>query len=93
MTVQHSGELLKAAAANLRVLARFIVRLRNGRMSCLEGKGRKEERDDANATAAKLWVAAVRVWGKLGDCSHHICIKEAEVKAAIDARSTATGTA
>ena len=37
----------------------FIVKVKNGRMLLIEGKGRKDEKDDAKATAAKRWVDAV----------------------------------
>ena len=68
----------------LRYRPDFIVKLANGRMLLIEGKGRKDEKDDAKATAAKRWVAAVNAWGKLGNWSHHVAYKESEVKAILD---------
>jgi len=68
----------------LRYRPDFIVKLTNGRVLLIEGKGRKDEKDDAKATAAKRWVAAVNAWGKLGTWSHHVCFAEAEVKAVLD---------
>jgi hypothetical protein len=38
------------------------VKLTNGQIVLIEGKGRKEEKDDAKWTAAKRWVAAVNTW-------------------------------
>jgi type III restriction enzyme len=69
---------------SLRYRPDFIVKLENGKMLLIEGKGRKDEKDDSKATAAKRWVAAVNAWGKLGDWSHHVCFKAAEVKAVVD---------
>jgi hypothetical protein len=61
-----------------------LVRLANGRMLLIDGKGRKDEKDDAKETAAKRWVAAVNRWGKLGVWSHHVCFKESEVGVALN---------
>jgi type III restriction enzyme len=72
----------------LRYRPDFIVKLANGRMLLIEGKGRKDEKDDAKETAAKRWVAAVNGWGKLGTWSHHVCFKEAEVQAALNGEAT-----
>jgi type III restriction enzyme len=76
----------------LRYRPDFIVKLENGRMLLVEGKGRKDEKDDAKLTAARRWVAAVNAWGKLGSWSHHLCFTEAEAQAAIDdaARESST---
>lgn len=63
----------------------FIVRLASGEMLVIEAKGRPDEKDDAKATAARRWVAAVNSWGKLGRWQHAVCRKRAEVAAAIDA--------
>ena len=57
----------------------FIVKLESGRMLLLEGKGRADEKDDAKATAARRWVAAVNCWGKLGTWDHCVCYEESEV--------------
>jgi type III restriction enzyme len=73
---------------SLRYRPDFIVRLDGDRMMLIEGKGRKDEKDDAKETAAKRWVAAVNAWGKLGSWSHHVCFKESEVKAAVDCLDT-----
>jgi type III restriction enzyme len=51
----------------------FIVRLDNGLTIVLEGKGEADEKDDAKATAARRWVAAVNSWGQLGTWAHAIC--------------------
>jgi type III restriction enzyme len=72
---------------SLRYRPDFILALENGNMLLIEGKGRKDEKDDAKATAAKRWVAAVNAWGKLGTWSHHVCFSEAAVTAAIDERA------
>ncbi len=68
----------------LRYRPDFIVRLANGRMLLIEGKGRKDEKDDAKETASKRWVAAVNGWGKLGTWSHHVCFKESDVGVALN---------
>jgi type III restriction enzyme len=47
--------------------------LDGGRILLLEGKGDPDERDDAKATAARRWVAAVNTWGGLGVWDHAIC--------------------
>jgi len=57
----------------------FVVKLDSGRMLLLEGKGRRDEKDDAKATAARRWVVAVNSWGKLGTWEHSICYEEAQV--------------
>jgi hypothetical protein len=57
-------------------------------MLLIEGKGRRDEKDEAKETAAKRWVAAVNGWSKLGTWSHHVCFKEAEVRAALDGVGT-----
>lgn len=51
----------------------FIVRLDRGRILLLEGKGDPDEKDDAKATAARRWVAAVNTWAGLGVWDHAIC--------------------
>lgn len=51
----------------------FIVRLTNGLIVLLEGKGDADEKDDAKATAARRWVQAVNSWGELGTWVHSIC--------------------
>lgn len=43
-----------------------------GRTLLLEGKGEPDEKDDAKATAARRWVAAVNTWGGLGIWEHAI---------------------
>jgi hypothetical protein len=63
------------------------VKLTNGQIVLIEGKGRKEEKDDAKWTAAKRWVAAVNTWGKLGTWSHHVCFSADEARATIDSSS------
>ena len=51
----------------------FVVRLTNGLVVLLEGKGEADEKDDAKATAARRWVQAVNSWGELGAWTHSIC--------------------
>ena len=51
----------------------FIVRLRNGQILLLEGKGEADEKDDAKATAARRWAQAVNTWGELGQWTHMLC--------------------
>ena len=53
----------------------FIVRLTNGEIVLLEGKGDPDEKDDAKATAARRWVEAVNTWGGLGHWTHIICYR------------------
>lgn len=72
----------------LRYRPDFIVKLDEGRTLLIEGKGRKDEKDDAKLTAARRWVAAVNAWGKLGIWSHDVCLAKAEVKSVIDVAAT-----
>ena len=58
----------------------FIVRLTNGLIVLLEGKGNPDEKDDAKATAARRWVQAVNTWGGLGTWTHHICYDAATLE-------------
>lgn len=51
----------------------FVVRLKNGLILLLEGKGVPDEKDDAKATAARRWVEAVNTWKELGVWTHAIC--------------------
>ena len=51
----------------------FVVRLTSGLMLLLEGKGEPDEKDDAKATAARRWIAAVNAWGGLGSWEYAIC--------------------
>ena len=51
----------------------FVVRLTNGLVVLLEGKGDPDEKDDAKATAARRWVEAVNARGDLGHWVHAIC--------------------
>jgi type III restriction enzyme len=51
----------------------FIVRLQDGRLVLLEGKGEPDEKDDAKATAARRWVQAVNSLGSYGEWVHAIC--------------------
>jgi type III restriction enzyme len=69
---------------SLRYRPDFIVKPENGRMLLIEGKGKKDEKDDAKATAAKRWVAAVNAWGKLGAWSHHVCFTTMDARKAIE---------
>jgi len=45
----------------------------------IEGKGKKDEKDDAKWTAARRWVAAVNAWGKLGRWEHAVCYRRTDV--------------
>ncbi|MDP9331103.1 MAG: DEAD/DEAH box helicase family protein [Actinomycetota bacterium] len=69
----------------LRYRPDFLVKLGDGEMLLIEGKGKADEKDDAKATAARRWVAAVNSWGKLGRWEHAICYKRTEVDPAITA--------
>jgi type III restriction enzyme len=55
----------------------FLISLAGGGFLLLEGKGVPDEKDDAKATAARRWVAAVNAWGGLGRWRHHICYEPA----------------
>ena len=52
----------------------FVVRLQNGLVVLLEGKGDADEKDDAKATSARRWVEAVNTWGsyspRVGQCGY-----------------------
>jgi hypothetical protein len=63
------------------------VKLGTGRILLIEGKGRKDEKDDAKLTAAGAGLRPFNQWGKLRTWSHHICFREAETAAAIDEAS------
>ncbi len=67
----------------LRYRPDFLVTLDGGRTLLIEGKGRRDEKDDAKWTAARRWVAAVNGWGKLGEWSHAVCWTEEEVAGVI----------
>ena len=57
-----------------------------GILRCLDSSGingRKDEKDDAKATDAKRWVAAVHASGKLGVWSH-VCFSAIVTRKAID---------
>jgi type III restriction enzyme len=75
----------------LRYRPDFLVKLTNGRVLLIEGKGRADEKDDAKSTAAKRWVAAVNAWGKLGEWSHHVCFKPEEAQNAVESASEDKG--
>lgn len=51
----------------------FIVRMVDGRMVLVEGKGDPDEKDDAKATAARRWTTAVNTQGGFGRWDHVIC--------------------
>ena len=67
----------------------FIVQLEGGRVLVLEGKGEPEEKDDAKATAARRWVAAVNTWGGLGSWAHAICYDASTLAALLDEHAQA----
>ena len=67
----------------------FLVRLRNQSTLLLEGKGNPDEKDDAKATAARRWVAAVNTWGGLGAWRHDICYDPAALAIAINEHTRA----
>lgn len=62
----------------------FVVRLTDGTHVLLEGKGEADEKDDAKATAARRWVAAVNTWGGLGVWRHYVCYDISVLSAEID---------
>ena len=62
----------------------FIVRLDGGQILLLEGKGDPDEKDDAKATAARRWVAAVNTWGGLGVWDHAICYDASTLAHSLD---------
>ena len=62
----------------------FIVRLDSGQTLLLEGKGDPDEKDDAKATAARRWVAAVNAWGGLGAWEHAICYDASSLAATLN---------
>lgn len=62
----------------------FIVRLDSGLNVVLEGKGEADEKDDAKATAARRWVAAVNTWGELGVWAHAICYRIDDLRGQLD---------
>lgn len=62
----------------------FVVRLDNGRTLLLEGTRDPDEKNDAKATAARRWVAAVNAWGGLGCWEHAICYDAAALSAVLD---------
>ncbi len=72
----------------LRYRPDFIVRLDGGVTLLIEGKGKPDEKDDAKATAARRWVAAVNCWGKLGVWRHTICYRASDVPAALAAAAS-----
>lgn len=71
----------------------FVVRLTNGRIVLLEGKGDPDEKDDAKATAARRWVEAVNTWGGLGVWTHAICYDAATLSSQLEEISAATDAA
>jgi len=71
----------------------FLIRLDGGGTLLLEAKGKPDEKDDAKATAARRWIAAVNEWGKLGRWHYAICAKEAHVAATISEACASTPTA
>ena len=62
----------------------FLIKLEDGTTLIMEGKGRKDEKDDAKATAARRWIEAVNQWGELGRWQYCICFKKSEVGPLID---------
>lgn len=66
----------------------FVVRLRNGKLLLVEGKGEASERDDAKATAARRWVDAVNTWGGLGEWDHFICYDPATLTDQLNEHAT-----
>jgi type III restriction enzyme len=62
----------------------FVVRLTNGLVVLLEGKGVADEKDDAKATAARRWIEAVNTWGGLGTWVHSICYDVSALAAQLD---------
>lgn len=63
----------------------FLVKLGAERYLLLEGKGRQTSKDDAKATAAQRWIAAVNGDGRFGTWSYAVVRAKAEVRAALAA--------
>ena len=57
----------------------FIVRLTDGSIALVEGKGEPDEKDDAKATAARRWVTAVNTNGKFGHWAYTVCFDAADL--------------
>lgn len=57
----------------------FIVRLTDGSMVLVEGKGEPDEKDDAKATAARRWVTAVNTNGQFSRWAYTICFDAADL--------------
>lgn len=66
----------------------FIIRLVDGTMLLIEGKGQASAQDDAKHTAAKNWIEAVNNWGQLGTWHHAVCHTAPQLTAALDKFST-----
>jgi len=62
----------------------FIVRVTDGRIVLIEGKGRKTERDDSKHHAARRWRDAVNDWGAMGRWEFAIARSPAEVVMILD---------
>jgi type III restriction enzyme len=62
----------------------FIVRLRDGRLVLLEGKGEADEKDDAKATSARRWVEAINTLGSHGQWVYSICYNASTLAEQLD---------
>ncbi len=62
----------------------FLVRLVDGRTLVLEGKGRRQERDDDKHQAARRWRDAVNDWGAMGRWEFAIARSVADIKKILD---------
>lgn len=71
----------------------FVVKLSNGQFVLLEGKGEADEKDDAKATAARRWVAAVNTHGGFGEWVHAICYDASKLASNLDELAKASVTA
>lgn len=69
----------------------FVVRLADGRMLVVEGKGRRDEKEGAKTTAARKWIRAVNAWGELGRWEYALCQSVDQLKAALDALEVSAG--
>jgi type III restriction enzyme len=69
----------------------FVVRLTNGLVVLLEGKGDPNEKDDAKATAARRWIEAVNTWGGLSTWEHVICYDAVDLARQLDGAAVGHG--
>ncbi len=71
---------------SLRYIPDFLVRLDDGAMLIIEGKGQATTRDASKESSARRWIAAVNADGTWGQWSYHVAHTPAEVDTAIRSR-------